>query len=189
MGFRENDKQTRRQNARFSVKEWIEFRDRLLDIKPKLTERNYRILEEIIINHKTTAQLAFLAREDINYRWLRSNQDKPISVRRVQQILCTYFPEFHIQKTHKRIQTAKMKIRAEQRKIKAEIDLPRRCGRCGATEELELHHIIPVSIGGTNDKRNLIFLCHDCHKNISNLYMELLRDNKITFAFESGDFV
>lgn len=28
---------------------------------------------------------------------------------------------------------------------------------------LHVHHIIPLSEGGTNDRRNLITLCHDCH--------------------------
>ena len=29
---------------------------------------------------------------------------------------------------------------------------------------LEIHHIKPISQGGTNTKDNLICLCHDCHK-------------------------
>jgi hypothetical protein len=28
---------------------------------------------------------------------------------------------------------------------------------------LHVHHIIPLSEGGTNDRRNLVTLCHDCH--------------------------
>ncbi len=28
----------------------------------------------------------------------------------------------------------------------------------------EVHHILPLSIGGTNEIKNLEFLCHDCHK-------------------------
>ena len=39
-----------------------------------------------------------------------------------------------------------------------------RCIKCGATENLEVHHIIPVSKGGSNSMRNLITLCHNCHK-------------------------
>lgn len=37
------------------------------------------------------------------------------------------------------------------------------CQRCGATENLEVHHIIPVSKGGRNLGINLITLCHACH--------------------------
>lgn len=184
MGYREEKKNTRRQNARFSVNEWIEFRKRLYDLKEnhKLSERDFRILEEIIVNQKTTAELAYYSRHDKNYSWLRSNQKKPISVRRIQQILTDHFPEFHIQLSHKRIKTVKEMIRQQQRKIKEEIELPKRCGRCNSTEDIELHHLIPVSLGGGNDKRNLIFLCHDCHKNVSLYYSELLREDKIRFV-------
>lgn len=31
---------------------------------------------------------------------------------------------------------------------------------------LQVHHIIPVSNGGSDDYENLILLCHDCHKNV-----------------------
>lgn len=30
----------------------------------------------------------------------------------------------------------------------------------------EVHHIIPVRAGGTNDKNNLMSLCHSCHQKI-----------------------
>ena len=39
------------------------------------------------------------------------------------------------------------------------------CSVCGfhAGRILRLHHIIPVSEGGTNDASNLILLCPNCH--------------------------
>lgn len=39
-----------------------------------------------------------------------------------------------------------------------------KCKICGGTEELEVHHIIPLSRGGTNKKTNLITLCIKHHK-------------------------
>lgn len=30
----------------------------------------------------------------------------------------------------------------------------------------EVHHIRPLSIGGTNEIKNLLFLCHECHKKV-----------------------
>lgn len=47
-------------------------------------------------------------------------------------------------------------IRAEQ--------LADECYMCGATDSLELHHIIPVLAGGTNDAWNLMTLCSACHR-------------------------
>ena len=38
------------------------------------------------------------------------------------------------------------------------------CNRCGKSENLEIHHIIPVAQWGGNDVNNLMLLCQDCHK-------------------------
>lgn len=40
------------------------------------------------------------------------------------------------------------------------------CLRCGLEieSELEVHHIVPVSQGGTNTESNLATLCSDCHQ-------------------------
>ena len=38
------------------------------------------------------------------------------------------------------------------------------CQCCGRTKELEVHHMLPVHVGGPElDDTNLITLCHDCH--------------------------
>lgn len=37
------------------------------------------------------------------------------------------------------------------------------CLRCGASENLEVHHIVPVSRGGAHEIENLATLCSDCH--------------------------
>ena len=39
----------------------------------------------------------------------------------------------------------------------------RSCVRCGDDQQLEIHHITPVSDNGTNDSENLATLCHSCH--------------------------
>jgi hypothetical protein len=38
-----------------------------------------------------------------------------------------------------------------------------RCEECGSTENLEIHHKVPVNQGGDNMLSNLMVLCHDCH--------------------------
>lgn len=38
-----------------------------------------------------------------------------------------------------------------------------RCGNCGLTTNLHVHHIVPLSKGGTNQLNNLRTLCRDCH--------------------------
>ena len=37
------------------------------------------------------------------------------------------------------------------------------CVNCGCTESIEYHHIVPVLLGGTNNIRNIVPLCHKCH--------------------------
>lgn len=36
--------------------------------------------------------------------------------------------------------------------------------RCNSTVDLEVHHIVPLSRGGTNKRTNFITLCENCHK-------------------------
>lgn len=37
------------------------------------------------------------------------------------------------------------------------------CANCGATEGLELHHIVPIARGGRNTPENTVTLCCKCH--------------------------
>lgn len=46
------------------------------------------------------------------------------------------------------------------------------CSVCGATTGLEVHHIIKVKHGGTNEMDNLITLCSSCHRAIDTLNLE-----------------
>lgn len=38
-----------------------------------------------------------------------------------------------------------------------------KCELCGSDRGLEIHHIIPVVFGGTDDKDNLLCVCKKCH--------------------------
>ena len=46
------------------------------------------------------------------------------------------------------------------------------CFVCGFENEhaLEEHHIIPRSLGGTDDEDNIVLLCANCHRAISSMY-------------------
>jgi hypothetical protein len=37
------------------------------------------------------------------------------------------------------------------------------CAACGATEDLDLHHLMPRCLGGSDDETNLLTLCRSCH--------------------------
>lgn len=51
------------------------------------------------------------------------------------------------------------------RELKEEILAERgaKCAVCGSTEQLDLHHIKPMRIGGLDVKENLQLLCRHCH--------------------------
>jgi hypothetical protein len=41
-----------------------------------------------------------------------------------------------------------------------------RCVECGETEPLEVHHIVPVRMGGVHDVAFLVTLCRPCHRRL-----------------------
>lgn len=51
---------------------------------------------------------------------------------------------------------------------------PQECYKCGATENLHIHHIIPVMAGGLNGDWNLMTLCQSCHKKVENRTQEFV---------------
>lgn len=51
----------------------------------------------------------------------------------------------------------------DERKLKLIISNGNFCSKCGATSHLHVHHIKPLSKGGTNELSNLMLLCERCH--------------------------
>lgn len=56
------------------------------------------------------------------------------------------------------------KVRTEQRSLRRQYKDIKACELCGCVKPLEVHHIKQVSLGGGNERSNLLFLCSDCHK-------------------------
>lgn len=59
----------------------------------------------------------------------------------------------------------------------------RKCVNCGATENIDVHHKIPLSEGGTNCLDNLIPLCRNCHEKLHNFKMGKNDNTKIDFQY------
>ena len=60
------------------------------------------------------------------------------------------------------------------------------CGNCGTTENLEIHHIVSLENGGSNNVGNLALLCYVCHdkahKRAVRDYAQTGRPNLIEFS-------
>lgn len=51
-----------------------------------------------------------------------------------------------------------------------------KCCLCKTNKHLTIHHILPRSMGGTNDDENLAVLCYSCHDKIEDLELFNLLD-------------
>lgn len=49
-------------------------------------------------------------------------------------------------------------------RLKVYVKYNERCHRCGSTENLQMHHIKPLSKNGSYTLDNLELLCEECHK-------------------------
>ncbi len=68
---------------------------------------------------------------------------------------------------YKHLEEKRVKQREYHRYLREKGDC---CRLCKSLNVLEVHHIKPQCIGGTDDKSNLITLCYKCHKVISSYY-------------------
>lgn len=118
--------------------------------------------------HKDALTLCFIkdmsTREAADYAiehyMLIGKQGKTICARQIENVIRTYVPD-----------AWDYGIKNPQRAYKRRLhrDMLRtynkdHCAMCGATDNLELDHIIPLAIGGTTDERNVMCLCRECHK-------------------------
>lgn len=131
--------------------------------KTKAEERNKHILELAFIKDMNATQIARLNDPLIVGMGNRSN-GKPLSPSSIWHICVRFCPEVadYRKKTHAGKAQQRRNVLYKKRQ-KGEICRPHICAACGCKEEIELHHIIPLAFGGTDDYFNLIYLCHDCH--------------------------
>ena len=100
----------------------------------------------------------------------RSNGN-PLSATSILQIIYNHFPQFKGRTGQK---DNSLRVELIKRRQKQESPHLRQCAFCGALSDLEEHHMIPLSLGGTNDDRNLVFLCREHHRQVT-AYQEALR--------------
>ncbi len=63
------------------------------------------------------------------------------------------------------------------------------CANCGITNNtnyLTIHHILPKSKGGGNERSNLMILCRKCHNEVHSKYLFVSRDLDLEFNTSKG---
>lgn len=94
---------------------------------------------------------------------LYSRKHKPISKRRVLQIIAEHVPDYNAykKKTEPKGRDDHQAYTWTHRADKV------RCAFCGSQERLEWHHMIPVFLGGTAEDPNMVCLCYTCHRAVT----------------------
>lgn len=137
-------------------------------IKRMPKSRDKEILRLAFIENLSTADIAELAKQNPE---LESRNHRPISKRRVLQIIAEYVPDYnHYQKKGK---SAERKghycfLWSHDKTF---------CHECGTTENLQWHHKIPLFLGGTEDERNMECVCAECHKELTAYERELFPEH------------
>ena len=145
---------------------------RFIDSWEPITEtekRDKHILELAFIQNMNASQIARL-NDPVIVGIGNRNKGKPLTPEWIVKICHKYAPA-----TAKR-QTAQPKNKKQRDSLykarqRGEIVRQETCATCGSRDSIELHHIIPIAAGGTNDYFNMISLCHDCHMKLHhNIY-------------------
>lgn len=76
-----------------------------------------------------------------------------------EQILTTLRSNAHARRTYGPYDARWQQLSSEMRQRGV-------CRRCGSSVELVVHHIIPVRVGGSREKKNLVVLCQPCHPKV-----------------------
>ena len=136
-------------------------------------------------NRKTILRLYFVeersSSEIVSYcelHGIKSRSHTFYSARSIQNIVARHFPEVRM---YRRKNKDKEKRMNHQRYIREHIAV--RCGQCGSEENLEWHHMIPISIGGETVEENMVCLCARCHRMV-NAYHARLGLKKVSECVE-----
>lgn len=136
--------------------------------------RDKIILEKFFVQGLTYTAIADLRDNRITGIGNRA-KGKHLSGPSIARIVTSYFPELKNvpAKENRADYVARNELKCKRRQSPSKH--VRSCAFCGSKDNLEEHHMIPLVMGGTNDERNLIFLCAECHKQVTSYQMQIVR--------------
>lgn len=141
----------------------------------KEESRAKKILTYFLCDNITASAIARKQDPEI-ISYSNKNPGRPLTAVSILRIIYKYFPQFRGRNSNstegnKRVE----KMRKREKQASPHI---KQCAFCGSQNDLEEHHMIPLFLGGTNDDRNLVFLCKGCHKSVSS-YQARIRQGKV----------
>ena len=145
-----------------NLKEIFDFIDSM-NPQDEIEERNKYILHLAFVENKSALTISKMNDAKI-VGYGNRDRGKPLTNNSISRIIKSYNlvnekeHDFSQRNNYHRRKTLTIK------RQRGEIKKPLICGCCGNKQELELHHIVPLELGGTDDFYNLIYLCKDCHK-------------------------
>ena len=117
------------------------------------------ILRLAFIENLSTVDIAEAAKS--NEKLITRNH-RPVSKRRVLQIIAEEIPDYNAYQDHKMQDSTRKDHSSFAWHHKKE-----RCANCGSIDRLEWHHMIPAALGGTAEPENMVCLCKDCHEAVT----------------------
>ena len=123
--------------------------------------RDKRVLELAFIHNMNASQIARL-KDPLLVGMGNRSKGKPLSVSSILTICHKYAPGIE-KRQQRKCTTAEKRNTLFAERQKGIDNRQKVCATCGTATDIELHHIIPLAAGGTNDYFNLIYLCHACH--------------------------
>lgn len=162
-----------------NLKDIFEFIENFIPVN-KIEERDKLILKLAYIENMSSLSIAKLNNPLIVGMGNRSN--KQLSGESISRIIKSY----NLEKEKRRDTTLKNEYNRRKnitmRINRGEIKHIRKCGICGCTSDLQLHHMIPIELGGNDSEYNLVYLCDKCHyrvhENINKVIKPILSCDK-----------
>ena len=152
--------------------ERIEAANRIESI-PEDTERHIRdkaILKYFVVENMSALRISKLGDPRIVCFSNRA-KGKPMTYTSILDVIYMYFPQWKGRNQSRKKDTQRLRLMKKRRTQKS--PHIKQCAFCGSKEKLEEHHMIPVFLGGTNDDANLVYLCHDHHKEVTRYQRQL----------------
>jgi hypothetical protein len=155
-----------------------EFRIEMADFIKKMPEsteierRNKKILRYVVVNDYSALTISKI-NDPLIISYGNRSRGKQLTSMHISRIINSYFPNIPKRIDYSQRNYYERRKELINRKNKGMYNDYKKCGKCGSTENLELHHMIPMSLGGTNDENNLIWLCNKCHKKVTQYQMNI----------------